>query len=115
MRSFLAPPLAAMALLAATPPALAQNPAPFTIAETGRHFARLQEAVNAIGGHTGTIRIAAGNWHECAVQQAGSIAYVAEQPGQVVLSGTICEGKAALVLRGTAARVDRAQRLRLAE
>jgi hypothetical protein len=43
---------------------------------------------------------------DCAVQEAGDIAYVAEKPGEAVLEGVTCEGKAALVLRGRNARVQ---------
>ena len=79
---------------------------PFTLAETGQTFASLQQAVDAIGERAGTIRIASGRWRECAVQAAGSVAYVAEVPGQAALDGGVCEGKAALVLRGRSARVE---------
>ena len=80
--------------------------APFTVTETGQGFARLQDAVNAIGAGQGTIRIASGSYHECAVQTSGSIAYAAAEPGKAVLAGTACEGKAGLVLRGEAAKID---------
>lgn len=94
--------LAAFAL-----PADAQTRAgPFTVVESGRSYASLQDAVSAIGGGTGTIRIAPGLYHDCAVQQAGRIAYVAAVPGQVIFERAICEDKAALVLRGRAASVD---------
>ena len=79
---------------------------PFTLAETGQSFASLQQAVDAIGERAGTIRIASGRWREGAVQAAGSVAYVAEVPGQAALDGGVCEGKAALVLRGRSARVE---------
>ena len=79
---------------------------PFTVAETGQSFASLQQAVDSIGERPGTIRIASGRWRDCAVQAAGSIAYVAEVPGQAALDGATCEGKAALVLRGRSARVE---------
>ena len=97
-----------IAALAALPsvPAPAQDRAPYTVAETGRGYARLQDAVNAIGGGRGTIRLAPMRYADCAVQTEGEIAYVAEVPGQAVLDGTACEGKAALVLRGRAARVE---------
>ena len=78
---------------------------PYTIAETGRSYASLQQAVAEIGDRSGTIRIASGRWRDCAVQTAGSVAYVAEVAGQAVLDGGVCEGKAALVLRGRSARV----------
>lgn len=78
----------------------------FAVAETGERFERLQEAVDAVGGGTGTIRIAPGRYRDCAVQEAGRVAFVAEQPGTAIFDGGICEGKATLVLRGRAARVE---------
>src|SRR5829696_1688396 len=92
-----------VALLAACPSAAAA--AAFTVAETGRGFERLQDAVAAIGGGSGTIRIAPGRYRGCAVQEAGRVAFVAE-PGTAVFDGGACEGKATLVLRGRSARVD---------
>lgn len=80
--------------------------APFTVAETGRAFAALQEAVNAIGSGTGTILIAPGTYRDCAVQTTGEVAFVARVPGEALFDAAICEGKAALVLRGRAARVE---------
>ena len=94
----------AAALLASS--ASAQSRGPFTIVETGRSFGTLQEAVGAIGGGRGTIRIAPGTYGDCAVQEAGHIAFVAAEPGTAVFEGGACEGKAALVLRGQSARVD---------
>jgi hypothetical protein len=99
--------IVSVAALAAAVPATAQQQAgPYTVVESGRSFARLQDAVNAIGGGAGTIRLASMRLADCAVQEAGDIAYVAEVPGQAVLDGVACEGKAALVLRGRAARVE---------
>ena len=65
--------LAALATLA-LPVSLAsaQGAAPYTVVETGQRFGRLQEAVQAIGGGSGTIRIANGRHADCAVQGAGS-------------------------------------------
>jgi hypothetical protein len=40
------------------------------------------------------------------VQSAGSISFRAEVPGRTIFDGGICEGKAALVLRGRSAAVD---------
>jgi hypothetical protein len=94
--------LAATSLLAA--PALSQGGGPYSV-EGGRAYSSLQDAVNAIGGGTGTIRIAPGRYRDCAVQTAGRIAFVAE-PGKVIFDGGICEGKATLVLRGAGAKVD---------
>lgn len=93
-----------LALIAA--PADAQGNAPFTIVESGRGFGSLQEAVSAIGSGSGTIRIAAGRYRDCAVQEGGTISYVAAAPGKVVFDRAICEGKATLVLRGIGAKVD---------
>lgn len=101
--------LAAAAILAAAVPAtlsLAQSSAPYTVVESGRSYQRLQDAVDAIGNGTGTIRLASASFSDCAVQAAGDVAYVAEVPGQSVFNGTACEGKAALVLRGRAARIQ---------
>ena len=101
-------PLAVLALIALALPAtsgLAQSGAAYTIAETGRQFARLQDAVDAVGGGSGTIRVGNGRHQDCAVQTMGQIAYLAETPGQAIFDGVTCEGKAALVLRGTSASV----------
>ncbi|HYI41433.1 MAG TPA: right-handed parallel beta-helix repeat-containing protein [Allosphingosinicella sp.] len=96
-----------LAFVAAAGSLQAQQPsAPFTLAETGRAFATLQEAVNAVGRGSGTIRIAPGRYGECAVQEAGRIAYVAETRGEAIFDGGACEGKATLVLRGKGARVE---------
>ncbi|TFI59030.1 right-handed parallel beta-helix repeat-containing protein [Sphingomonas parva] len=96
---------AAFAVLNAAP-VLAQGAAPFSIYETGQRFGSLQEAVAAIGDGDGTIYIAPGRYRECAVQEAGRIAYVADERGKAVFDGTMCEGKAALVLRGREAHVE---------
>ncbi|HEX8241241.1 MAG TPA: right-handed parallel beta-helix repeat-containing protein [Allosphingosinicella sp.] len=89
-----------------TAPLQAQPAGLFTVAETGQSFATLQSAVNAVGRGSGTILIAPGVYGECAVQEAGRIAYVAEKRGQSIFDGGACEGKATLVLRGKAARVE---------
>ncbi len=86
--------------------ASAQNAAPFQVAESGRSYASLQQAVSAIGEGEGTIIIAPGSYRQCAVQTAGVIAFRATVPGKAILDGGMCEGKAALVLRGAAASVD---------
>jgi Right handed beta helix region len=100
---FVAAVLGASAFPAGT--GIAQS-APYTVVESGRGFARLQDAVNAIGDGMGTIRIAAGTHRECAIQQAGDVTFQAAEPGQSVLDNTACEGKAALVLRGRSATVN---------
>ncbi len=85
---------------------LASHPAmPYTVAETGQRFAKLQEAVAAIGLGRGTIRIAPGHYADCAVQTQGDVAFEAEVPGQTIFEVGLCEGKAALVLRGVASHV----------
>ncbi|QYU71250.1 hypothetical protein J4558_03570 [Leptolyngbya sp. 15MV] len=75
------------------------------VVETGQGFARLQDAVDAIGSGEGTVAVASGTHRQCAVQQAGTVAFVASEPGRAVFDGTECEGKAALVLRGREASV----------
>ena len=79
---------------------------PYTVVETGKSYSRLQDAVDAIGGGSGTIRFASMRFADCAVQTAGTIAYIAAVPGEAVLDGVPCEGKAALVLRGRGARIE---------
>jgi hypothetical protein len=86
--------------------ASAEAAEPYTVRESGRSFARLQDAVDAIGGGTGTILIAPGTHRDCAVQEAGRISFVAARPGTVTFRGRVCEDKAALVLRGRSATVD---------
>lgn len=101
-------PLAVAALGALILPvgiATAQQGAPYVVVETGQGFARLQDAVNAIGDGMGTIQVAPGRHNDCAVQGAGDIAYVAATPGQAVFDNVACEGKGALVLRGRSATV----------
>jgi hypothetical protein len=98
--------LAIAAALAASPLLAQRGAAPFTVAETGRGFATLQEAVDAIGEGRGTIRIAPGTYEQCAIQSAGRIAYVAVEFGTATFDGVACEGKAALVLGGREARVE---------
>lgn len=87
-------------------PLQARGSGPFLVAETGEYFGRLEQAVAAIGAHSGTIRIAPGRYDDCAVQEAGRIAFVAEERGTAVFDGGACEGKATLVLRGGGASVD---------
>jgi hypothetical protein len=92
-----------LALLAAAP-AAAQSSAPFTV--DGRGFTDLQEAVSSIRLGTATIVIAPGVYHQCAIQQGGDITFKAAVPGKAIFDGTACEGKAALVLRGSASTID---------
>lgn len=92
---------------AAFPAALASaETANYTVVETGRGYGNLQAAVDAIGDGMGTIRFASGSFADCAIQQGGDILYQAEVPGQSVLDGVACEGKAALVLRGRSAKIE---------
>ena len=85
---------------------MAQEPAPspFTIQETGQGFVTLQQAVDAIGDGEGTIRIAPGNWRQCAVQSAGYITYTGEVPGSRCSAARLA--RCAVVLRGRGARVE---------
>jgi Right handed beta helix region len=97
----------ALILTAVATSATAQNAGgPFQVAETGRGYAKLADAVGAIGDAQGTIIIAPGTYRDCAVQSAGYISYRAKVAGQSVFDGGICEGKAALVLRGRSAAID---------
>ena len=100
-------PILALTALAAlaTPLAAAEDP-PFVITETGQGYWRLDEAVRAVGNREATIIIAPGTYRDCAVQTAGIITFRAARPGSVIFDGGICEGKAALVLRGQGARID---------
>ena len=100
------PFLALTALAAFGMPLLAQGNAPFVIAETGDGYWRLDDAVRAIGNAEATIVIAPGTYRECAVQTAGIITFRAARSGSAIFDGGICEGKAALVLRGQGARID---------
>ncbi len=77
----------------------------FTVVETGRSYARLQDALDAVGDGQATIVVAPGTYRQCAVQQAGRIRLAAQISGQSVLEGVACEGKAALVLRGAGAEI----------
>ena len=99
-------PLLIAASLIALPAFSQSNPGPFTVEESGQSFARLQEAVDAIGGRRGTIRIAPGLYRDCAVVEQGAVAFVADVPGKSVFEGVVCEDKASLVLRGESARID---------
>ena len=65
---------------------------PFTVVETGKGYASLQQAVDAIGAGEGTIAIASGTYRQCAVQEGGSVSYFAAEPGKAVFEGETCEG-----------------------
>jgi hypothetical protein len=100
-------PFAALALALLASAATAQRgDAPFTVEETGRGFATLQEAVDAIGEGAGTVMIAPGTYRMCAVQNGGRIRYVAREFGTAIFDGVACNGKAALVLSGREARIE---------
>jgi hypothetical protein len=93
--------------VAVTATAFAQSgPVPFTVAETGQSFGSLRDALDAIGDQRGTVVVAPGTYRQCAVQQGGDVTIRAATPGTVIFDGAICEGKAALVLRGRASTVD---------
>jgi len=96
----------ACVFVAAAPLPAQTGGAPFTVAESGRGYGSLADAVAAIGGGNGTILIAPGRYRECAVQEAGRVAFVARQAGTVLFDGVSCEEKAALVLRGRSSRVE---------
>ncbi len=98
--------IAGLLAVANSTAAVAQDSAPFTIAENGQGFYSLSDAVEAIGNRRGTIVIAPGAYGDCAVQTEGQVTYRAAVAGQAILDGGICEGKAALVLRGQSAIVD---------
>ena len=100
------PLIIALAATALATAASAQGSGAFVVSETGRSYARLTDAVAAIADGQGTILIAPGTYKDCAVQTAGSISYRAQVAGQTIFDGGICEGKAALVLRGRSAAVD---------
>ena len=106
-RSLRALAAAGLAVAAINPAAgIAQSQGPFSVHETGQSFRSLQEAVSAIGDGEGTIYIAPGRYRQCAVQEAGRVAFIAGERGKAVFDGTMCEGKAALVLRGREAHVE---------
>jgi hypothetical protein len=100
---------AGMVALAAPAPAqqnYIKGATPYLWVETGQRFDRLQSALFAIGKGRGTIRIDPGRWDDCGVQVEGDVTFVAAVAGKTRFAGPrLCEGKAALVLRGHSARV----------
>jgi hypothetical protein len=76
------------------------------VRERNEAYQSLQDAVNAIGGGTGTIVIAPGTYRDCAVQEAGRVTFTAAKPGTVIFNGGICQDKATLVLTGRSAKVE---------
>jgi hypothetical protein len=99
-------PILVALVLAAPVAAQPQQRAPFVIAETGQGFAHLDDAVNAVRDGNATILIAPGTYHECTVQTGGKISFKAVQPGTAIFEKTVCEEKAAFVLRGRGSSVD---------
>ena len=97
--------LAGLALISGAAGAQAAGDPPYVVKERGEGYGSLQEAVDAIGGGTGTILIAPGVHRQCAVQKDGRIVYQAAEPGTAVFDGVACDGKAALVLDGRSASV----------
>ncbi len=79
---------------------------PYLVVETGQRFTRLQDALFAIGDGVGTINVAPGTYQDCGVQVAGRVTFKAQIAGQSTFDSQMCEGKAALVLRGRMARVE---------
>ena len=98
--------IALLPLLATAPLHAEPGAAPFTVQETGQGFANLDDAVQSIRMGTATIVIAPGVYHQCTVQAGGNITFKAAQPGTAIFDGGVCEGKAALVLRGRDAVVE---------
>lgn len=98
--------IAFIASLLIAAPLFAADAAPFTIAETGKGFYRLDDAVKSVGDGDATILIAAGTYRDCAIQTGGNIVFQAETPGRAIFDGGICESKAALVLRGRSAKIE---------
>ncbi|MEY4500474.1 MAG: hypothetical protein RIS52_364 [Pseudomonadota bacterium] len=99
---------ALLALFAVSSPISAQRggPEPFMVAETGRGFFELKQAIDSIGEKSGTILIAPGSYKQCAAQYGGRITYKARVAGSVIFDGMTCEGKAALILNGDWHRVE---------
>jgi hypothetical protein len=98
--------IAFAALLLTVTPLYAASDAPFVVAETGESFFRLDDAVKSVGDGDATITIAPGTYPDCAIQTSGNITFRAAVAGRSIFDGGICEGKAALVLRGRSARIE---------
>src|SRR5204863_283882 len=64
------------ALILTVPLAAQDRGRAFTVVETGQGFGTLADAIAAIAGGEGTIRIAPGRYRQCAVQEEGRIAIV---------------------------------------
>ena len=78
----------------------------FMVVETGQGYSQLAQAINAIGDGDGTILVAPGTYHQCAVQNDGNITIRARERGTAIFAQMVCEDKAALVLRGRGATID---------
>ncbi len=86
--------------------ALAANGEPFRVAETGRSYARLDDAFNAIGKGEGTVIVAPGTYKDCAIFGGQKITLHAATPSTAIFDGGACAGKATLVFNGMNAVVD---------
>ena len=86
--------------------ALAANGEPFRVAETGRSYARLDDAFNAIGKGEGTVIVAPGTYKDCAIFGGQKITLRAATPSTAIFDGGACAGKATLVFNGMNAVVD---------
>jgi hypothetical protein len=98
--------LLALAIAPATGAPAQPAAAPFLLVETGAGYARLADAVAAVGDGEATILVAPGTYRQCAVQEAGAITLRARTRGTVIFERTACEQKAGLVLRGRRATID---------
>ncbi|MBB5984387.1 right-handed parallel beta-helix repeat-containing protein [Sphingobium lignivorans] len=99
--------LAAIAAsLAAGAAAQQQAGAPFLLVETGQGYARLADALAAMGEGEGTILVAPGTYRQCAVQESGVLTLRARERGTAIFERVACEQKAGLVLRGRSATID---------
>ena len=84
----------------------AQASGPFALQETGQSFARLDDAVAAIGKGEGTIVIAPGTYSDCAIFGGQRLTLRAATPSTAIFDGGACAGKATLVLNGMNAVID---------
>lgn len=98
--------LSLVAALGLAASAQAQSGGPYLVQETGQRFDRLILAVDSVHGGDATIIIDPGTYKDCEVVEHGRVAFRAKVSGSVIFDGGICEGKAALVLRGVDAMVD---------
>lgn len=106
MKKPMLPFIAILAAAGATAALAQAQDGPFMLVETGRSYGRLADAIAAVGDREGTILVAPGTYRQCAVQEGGSITLRARERGTAIFERTVCEEKAALVLRGRAATID---------